>query len=236
MSDLKIWKAICEIKYPAAAQLFDQRGSIAAKWHGQFDFTDWRIANNEVTLYNKSKSLLFQAGYRRMVCVMELPERYTSFRDCAFKVLFDTLDTLSVSKLERIGLRLLQLDERKSFKMLLAQMRKTLYGIADEAWNPLGGYPIDMGFLVTLQIGDYKANFSMGPMQKEQLKGFFDSVTVQEKLPASALFVDFDLYAEEPKFYRKDLEKKLAQFLELGESEIQRRTAEFVEQFGEFKQ
>jgi len=236
MSDLKIWKAICGIKYPAAAALFDRRGDIAARWRSKFDLTDWRIAPSEVTLLNSTAGTpRFQVGHRGTVCVMELPKRYREFRDYAFDVLCDTLETLDVGKLERVGLRLLLLAERRSFKALLTRMRRELYRISDEAWSPLGGLPIDIGFPLTLRIGDCKANFTMGPMEKEQLEGYFDSVAVKEKLPATALFVDFDLYMEEPDFRPKDFKKELSQFLDLGESEVVSRSKRFIEQFGGFE-
>jgi len=72
-------------------------------------------------------------------------------------------------------------------------------------------------------------------MQKEQLKGYFDSVTVQEKLPRTSLFIDFDLYAEEPKLHVKGFKKGLAEFLKLGETEVQQRSIAFVDQFGGFQ-
>jgi hypothetical protein len=235
MADFEIWKAIFEVRYPAAGPLFDNRGRIANTWRWEFGFTDWRIARNEVTVYEESGASRFQVGHQRCGLVVELPTRYVDFSRQAVTLVSHTLELLEVRKLERIGLRLIQLAERKHFRLLVTRMREGLYRLDEEDWEPLGGHPTDVGFPLTLRIGDRNANFMMGPMEKMQLAKYFESDRTKEQLPEAALFVDFDFYEEEPSIHPKDLKKGLAGFLELGENEALRRPVEFVEGLGGFE-
>ncbi|MDY7079415.1 MAG: hypothetical protein SXV54_21085 [Chloroflexota bacterium] len=235
MNDLRVWKAICEVRYPPAASLFDNRGKIASKWQGMYDLTEWRIARNNVIVHNRSETVLFQAGFKNVVFVMELPSRYKDFSEQAINLLSGTLEILEISKLERIGLRIIQLAERKSFKVLMTDMTKKLYRLSDDDWAPFEGPPIDVGMPLTFSLGENRVNFMIGPMHKEQLDGYFTSAETKGQTPSTVLFVDFDLYRKDPKLRKKDFKKSLTEFLKLGESEILPRSTAFVEQFGGFK-
>jgi hypothetical protein len=63
----------------------------------------------------------------------------------------------------------------------------------------------------------------------------FNSARAKEAMPATVLFVDFDLYRENLPWRKEDFKKRLPGFLKLGKSEIQERSAAFVEQFGGFE-
>jgi hypothetical protein len=234
MSDLKVWKAMWEIRYPHAPRLFDNRGAIAARWMGQSDLTDWRISNNRVEIYNGSNSTFLRVGLQAIAVVMEFPERYTDFCEQATTFSVETMKTLDVRKIDRIGLRLLLIAERKNFKALVNSMREQLYRLEDDDWKVLGGYPQDVGFPLTLNVEDKTASFMLRPMEKDRLVGHFESNEVKEKLPAVALFLDFDLYEIEPRLHPKSFQKDLSAFLRSGGELIQDMSNRFVAQYGGF--
>ena len=204
MSDLKIWKTIFEVRFPATASLLDKRGAIATKWQWQDDLSEWEISNNQVTIHNKANSKFLRVGLRNAVTIFELPDNIRVFQERTEDFILGILDLLEPRKIERVGLKIISLAKRSHFKLLVANMRKELFTLGDSDWKVVGGPPEDLAFPLVLQFDAFKANFNVGPMIKEQLASYFESGEVKQKLPAVALFVDFDLYRVEPSVVAAD--------------------------------
>jgi len=235
MNDLKIWKIILEIRYPAAAILFDSRGKIAAKWQWTSDLTEWRISNNQVSIYNKSGTTFLNAGFKNTSVVMELPASHTAFCNQAAEFSSWVLETLQVKRVERIGLRFIQIAKRQHFKLLLSKMRESLLGLTEDDWAILGGHPEDIGIPLTLVFDKNRANFTLGPMRAEQLVNYFEANEVKNKIPAVALFLDFDLYMNDPDFSPEAYREQLDNFLKSGSQQILDISSRFVDKHGGFK-
>jgi len=235
MTDLKIWKIIFDIKYPAAANLFDNRGKIATKWQWTSDLTEWRISNNLVSIHNKSGTTFLNAGFKNTSVVMELPESHTQFSNQASEFSTWALDLLQVKKIDRVGLRFIQLSKKQHFKILVTKMREKLLALSEDDWESLGGHPEDMGLPLTLALGDNKANFTLGPMKSDQLANFFESNDVKGKLPSVAVFLDFDLYRSEPNFSSETRSKEISEYLKSGSQQILDISDKFLARYGGFK-
>ena len=235
MADLKIWKIVFEIRYPAAANLFDNRGKIAAEWQWKSDLSEWRISNNQVSVHNKSGTTFLNAGFKNTSVVMELPENHTQFSDRALEFSTWVLDLLRIKNIDRVGLRIIQLAKRQHFKLLVSKMREKLLALSDDDWKQLGGYPEDIGFPFTLTLGDNKANFTLGPMKSEQLANYFESNEVKGKIPPVALFLDFDLYRIEPNFSPENRSNEISDFLKSGSQQILEISDKFLSRYGGFK-
>lgn len=235
MNDLKIWKIILEIRYPAASHLFDNRGKIAAKWQWTSDLSEWRISNNQVSIHNKSGTTFLNAGFKNTSIVMELPESPTFFNSQATEFSTWVLELLQIKKIERIGLRIIQLAKRQHFKLLVSKMRENLLGLGEEDWSILGGHPEDIGLPLTLAIGENKANFTLGPMKAEQLVNYFESTEIKNKIPTVAVFLDFDLYRNEPDFSPETYYEKIDAFLKSGSQQILEISNGFLDKHGGFK-
>jgi hypothetical protein len=234
MNDLKIWKMILEIRYPAAATLFDSRGKIAAKWQWTSDLTEWQISNNQVSIHNKTNTTFLNTGFRNTSVVIELPENYKAFCNQASEFSVWVLETLQVKKIERIGLRIIQVAKRQHFKLLLSKMRESLLALTDDDWNILGGQPEDIAMPLTLALGSNRANFNIGPMRVEQLATFFEAKEVKDKLPSVALFLDFDLYKDDPDFSPETYREQLDNFLRVGSEQILDISSKLVDRYGGF--
>ena len=235
MSELRILKAICEIRYPAAARLFDARGRIAIKWQGRDDLSEWKISQNQVTIHNKPDSTSLQVNYRSAVAIMEMPANLNSFCYLATDFLDDVMNALQINRVERIGLRLLMAAERDKFQVLVRKMRQSLFTLDNDQWEKLGGLPTDIGLPLTLRIGDRHANFNMGPMEREQLTTRFTSKEVKEKLPDVAVFVDFDLFEHDMKLGPKGRINNLRAFIDDCGNKILDMSNEFINQFEGFQ-
>ncbi len=235
MADLKIWKIVFEIRYPAAANLFDNRGKIAARWQWTSDLSEWRISNNQVSIHNQNGTTFLNAGFKNTSVVMELPENHVQFSERASEFSTWVLDLLQIKKIDRIGLRIIQLSKQQHFKLLVAKMREKLLALSDDDWQSLGGYPEDIGLPLTLTIGENKANFTLGPMRSEQLVNYFESNDVKGKLPSVAVFLDFDLYRIEPDFPPETRSKEICEFLNSGGQQILEISEKFLSRYGDFR-
>lgn len=114
-------------------------------------------------------------------------------------------------------------------------MREKLLALNDDDWKSLGGYPEDIGLPLTLALGENKANFTLGPMKSDQLASFFESNDVKGKLPSVAVFLDFDLYKNEPSFPFETRTKNLGNFLKSGSQQILDISEKFLARYGGFK-
>ena len=235
MNDFKIWKMVWEIRYPAASTLFDSRGKIASKWQWMSDLSEWRISNNQVSIHNKNNTTFLNAGFKNSSVVMELPESAVVFNDLATDFSAWILDTLQIKKIERVGLRIIQIAKRPHFKLLASKMRQNLFGLSDTDWQIFGGPPNDIGFPLTLTLGENNANFNLGPMKAEQLSNYFEANEVKERLPAAALFMDFDFYRNDPNISQTDYHKGFSDFLKMGTNQISEISDKLMDRYGAFK-
>lgn len=236
MNDLYILKVLFEVRYPHAAALFDCRGKIANRWRGTSDLTEWQISNNQVVIHNKSNATLLRVGIRNAVMTMEFPESYEGFVDQAAEFMADILEELSVQKLNRVGLRLIQVAERRQFKNLVTKMRKALFTMSGSQWNIVGGTPDDIAFPLTLSIGEYRANFKISPINKDQMiREYLESEAAIDQAPKVALCVDFDLYQSDLKWAHKMYPGKLREYLTDAGDKIIKISADFVNHYGGFE-
>jgi hypothetical protein len=215
--------------------LFDSRGKIATKWQWTSDLTEWRISNNQVTIHNKKGTTFLNAGFKNTSVVMELPESHYDFCEQAVEFSSSVMETLQVKKYDRVGLRIIQIAKRQHFKLLVAKIRENLLSLTVDDWSILGGYPEDVGIPLTLALNEYRANFTFGPMNVEQLAGFFDANKIKEKLPNVALFLDFDFYKDNPDYSLETYHEKVDHFLLIGCQRILDISDKFMSRYGGFK-
>jgi hypothetical protein len=165
---------------------------------------------------------------------VELPENYRAFSTLASEFSAWVLETLQVKKIERVGLRIIQIAKRQHFKLLLSKMRENLFALTDDDWNILGGQLEDIAMPLTLAFGSNRANFNIGPMRVEQLATFFEAKEVKDKLPSVALFLDFDLYRIDPEFSPETFREQLNDFLKSGSEQILGISGKLVDRYGGF--
>jgi hypothetical protein len=235
MNDLKTWKIIFEVRYPTAALLLDHRGKIASQWQWSHDLSEWRIANNQVFIHNKSGTIVLIAGLRGLSVTMELPESHDIFNSLAVDFASSVLTLLEIKSLDRVGFRTIQIAPRKHFKLLASKMTQNLYGLSDEDWKIFGGPPEDIGFPLILKLGENRANFNAGPMRDTQLGNLFESPTVKAKLPKAVLSVDFDIFQDNPRFIPANAHKDFSNFLKTGMRQVLDISEKFMERYGAFQ-
>ena len=235
MSALKTWKSILEIRYPAAASLFDNRGEIATYWQWKDDLSEWQISNNQVTVFNKSNTKFLRVGLRNAVVVYELPESQKAFLDRAEEFVLYILETLQPKSLERVGLRIILVSERKHFKLLVNNIRKRLLSLTEADWAIFGGPPDDVGFPLVLTLEEYKVNFNFGPMAKDQLAGYFESNEVKERLPAVCLFCDFDIFRTDLNLEANLQASYFRDFLKFGSDQALQISRQFLDKYKDFE-
>jgi hypothetical protein len=236
MSDLKIWKATCEIEYPAAALIFGQRGDIAAKWQWTQggELSEWLISNNQVILHNLSRTILLTAQFKKSRASLEQPRSYRTFSKIAEDFLSSTLDSLEVKKIDKISLRIIYLAERDDFRALVHAIRRNLYKMTRAQWEPLGGYPLDVGLHLVLRLGKDRVNYQLGPMNQVEARKLFESDETKDKVPANVLYLSYDLYREKPSVGAEHRDF-VSEFLASSEERIRTSAFGFVSLFGGFE-
>ena len=235
MNDLRIWKLVFEVRYPATALLFDKRGEIVNKWQWTNDLSEWRIANNQISIHNKSNSTFLNVSINRLVVSMELPINQDSFNKYSVEFSSWVLNKLEVKKIERVGLRAIQIAKRTHFKLLLNKMRQNLFKLNENDWKIFNGTIDDVAFPLVIGFGESKINFNSGPMQVEQLSNFFESQEVKSKLPNVSLFLDFDYFQSEPNILEDQFSIGFSLFLDKGIHQITEISERFMDKYGAFE-
>lgn len=236
MSNLKTWKVIYEIRYPAASLLFDNRGKIASNWQWQFDLSEWKIGNNQVTIHNKKNTKILEAGFKNTTITIDDPGSLPEYQKLATDFLSNTLELLQVKKIERIGMRYILAARYQQFKPLLNKMKNSLFSLNNDDWGVFGDEIDDIGFPLTLSFADgLKANFRMGPMKNDQLQSYFDSEDIKKRVPQVAIFIDFDLFKSSPNFNSEKYNQEIKDFIAKGNDKIIEISGNIIQRFGGFK-
>lgn len=237
MSDLSLWKLICEIRYPTAVLLADNMGNIANRWQGKYGLTDWEINLLEsVTIHDKDRIITLRTGLQKSSAFMEIPENYEEFSDLATSFFVTILSILKIEKINRIGFRVIQLAEIRDIEVSVTDLRTKLFRLQDEEWDILGGHPTSTSLTFTFDLGKNKANFRISTLRKETFVNIFDSPKSKKMLPSFALIVDFDLFVTNPSVKKRDFKKFIEDFLLSGQNEVQDRVIRFVTQYGGFQE
>ena len=190
------------------------------------------MVRNRVDLHDEQKTMQAFSSYRNSGMVMEAPPNMGFFCQRARSFLRFVLEELGISTLTRIGVRIFLLLPAQGFDELVASLRDNLYTLSSDQWDNLGGKAVDVGFPLTLQLGDNRANFMMGPMQKGQLESHFNSITVRDELPKVVTFVDFDFYRHDPQIESGRIGRFVHQFLDTACHEIRDKTSHFLREIG----
>lgn len=236
MSELQLLRAVWEVRFPAEAVFFDNRGKIASRWHKQDGFDNWRLAQNELRLHSSDNSQAFVANHHRAFYVAE-GQALKEFCDKAAKVSAWTLASLKIKHITRVGFRIHLLLERNSFEETKLSMLKTVFAIRDDEWEIFGGEPLDISVPFTLQFGDRKANFKMGPVKRDELiDTIIESETIKERLPEAGILFDFDMYKENPNFQSRNLRPDFYEFIESAGKQMQSISMGILEHYGEFSE
>lgn len=235
MSDLQVWKAIWQIRFPPVARLIDVRGRIASEWQHKNGLSEWQVTLHSTEIHNPTKSIFLKAELEAISVVAESPQGFEEFSTLANNFSLEILDLLQVNKINRLGLRLIQAAPYPNFRMLVNKMRRALYKPSDDIWDSLGGIPQDVSTAFVFKLGEKMANMTIGPMEGEQLATYFESGSVKSTLPSSVIFFDMDLYQLEPKIFPKEYKKDVPLCIKNGISEIQNFSERFLDRFGGFK-
>lgn len=232
MSDLKLLKAIWQIRFPPAASLFDNRGKIASRWQDpRGELSEWRISHNQLDVHDRRNRVLLRVDLRAVSVVMEFPDSYQAFAERAAEFSTYILDTLEVTTVDRIGLRLIRVAERDNAAKIVNQFQTKVYRLTDEDWKILGGRPRDVGLHLVMDYEDSLLNIALGPMKAAQLANHFESNGAEEQLPDVCLFADADLYKLEPRLRTNSRAKLIRRYLNEDGPRVMGMIDEFADRF-----
>lgn len=233
-SNLVVIKTVFEIRYPAAALLFDRRGHIATEFQRDL-FTEWRITHNRVELHDQDRTLLAFAAFKNCGMAMEQYPGLQFFLTHTRRFLRLVLEQLEVERLTRIGLRhFCFIPLEGSFSSAVDYFTSAFYSFSESQVEALGGSFRDVGMTLELKIEDMLGRLTLGPMQAEQYGDMriLESEKDREALPETSMFLDFDLYRINPETPR-NLVEFCREFITRGDAQIHDRIAAFLQDSGE---
>jgi hypothetical protein len=228
---LKCWKAFCEIRYPPSPDFMDCRGKLVSALRSD-TLTEWRIDPARFIVHDKDKRRLLHAAFQSSVITTELPENLGHFRQQAEHFLVTMGDTLTLTKLTRIGVRFYYLLPCPSFEPVMESLRDRLCQITMPQRKALGGDIVDVSLGLTLRYESDKGSLFIGPMVREELQGRFESDATKSDLPDAAVWADFDYYCEAPVFASGRFRPYIHQFLDQACSVSSQAVGEFLQQLG----
>lgn len=193
---------LLEIRYPAFGEFFDIRGSLAEMLRRDMKFTDWEIARNRIQVRNHSEKekatesafiSFVNCGYR-----IARPATKNYFQDITSKFvrLAFSASAFNVQKIRRLGVRSMFLTPIDAdFETLKEQCREKIFKGGDLLSEKLTAKLVDLNVILNFKKGDYFFNTMIGPMEKDQMKQYFD---YHQDLPELGLYFDID-------YFQKDL-------------------------------
>ncbi len=163
------------------------------------DLSEWRITENRLDIQNKENTIRAFVSYKNTgITVRNTPTR-NFFPDQGSKLLrflFEQKPYGNPLWIGRIGVRYrFATCIDSNFNTLLERYLDRYLNLTNQAKDALSAGIIDIGCPINLRTNNGFLDTNSGPMQKDQLKLFFD---FEKDLPELALYFDLD-YWKEPK-------------------------------------
>jgi len=194
-----ISESIFEIRYTPNSKILDYRGTWAELVSHLMELSEWNITGNRIDVFDKEMNRRAFVSFKNAGVVIKNTPTKNYFPEQGNKLLRFLFkqepfgDPLWVG---RIGVRSrFATAFNGGFNDLLRLYMERFLSLTSGAKDVFAAEITDIGGPVNLHTNQGKINSNSGPMQKDQLKQFFD---VEDELPEVALYFDLD-YWKEPK-------------------------------------
>lgn len=192
-----ITEHILEIRYQPNSNILDYRGILANSISKHMELSEWRIDENRVDVYSKDQLIKVFVSFRNAGVVIRDTTESDYFANKASKYirfLFSQKPMPDSISAGRIGVRSrFAVSSPIPFTKLVDQFQQRIFNISDAAMKAFDARLIDVGAPLNFETKNGKINTQSGPMEKEQLSGFFDFKD-KDSLPNCALYFDFDYW------------------------------------------
>lgn len=190
---------IFEIRYKPNPKILDFRGAWAEQISDLMKFSEWRIIENRIDIFDKSSKNRAFVGFKNAGFISNDVPTANYFPDRTIKFLKFILDLDGFNAplyVDRVGVRQKSYTEfSKGFDELLSRYSTRYLILSEKLKNIMGAKLIDIGG--PLNFADKYGNFNTmsGPMNDDQARQFLNK---QEVLPKIGLYIDID-YWQKPK-------------------------------------
>lgn len=232
---MKLQKAVIEVRYPSAALIYSERGKLAYKWQQERGLKQWRMGHNEFISYDDDGVLRVNVTLRNFLIAHENPGTSDRFARFAAPIIEDICDALKPSVILRVGIRFHYIHEAGAFKAMARKISKRFFALSEEDWSVFGGIPDDFGIPLRFKQDEYFVNMNFGPMQSEQLAGYFESDVVKKGLPKACFFYDYDFFQLDPRIEGHNPDASLINYLDDAGGRIDNLNQKIFQHFKELR-
>jgi len=188
---------VFEARYPAVGSFLDIRGYVADYIKGACSsLQHWRISENTVDFFDSSNTVKKDGafvGYKNAGYIVLDSDTHNYFGDKA-RNYWETLSKskyFNISTIQRLGVR------TKVFIPLEVEFEKIHSIISDKLFkadfiSSLGGESEDMMATVQFKAGEFTLKCHLGPMHKNEAKGFFKFES--DEFEKTGLYFDIDCF------------------------------------------
>lgn len=180
------YKYIAEFRYVPVAEMLDMRGKIAvAMLRGELE--DWNITGNRVDVANKAKTKGVFVEHRHAGFAVEGEDAV----DDLLQVVQEGMKIIPNLKYGRLGLRLTTIvGSNSTFSDLRKRIEAKLMKVDGVGKKPINSKLDDVGLSYVFSFDDgSKMNVTLGPMEEEQAKEYFNE---HDTVPKVGIFLDLD--------------------------------------------
>jgi len=193
MDDLN--QIVLEIRYKPNPKVLDYRGAWAEAISSHMKFSEWRIVENRIDIYDAKNIERAFVGFKNVGYTIQdsptknyFPEKASKF----FKFLFTLKEFGKTIFIERFGLRTKFCKKYEgNFEELMKKYTTNFLSLNENAKKMINAKLLDIG--CPLNFADKYGNFNTmsGPMVDKQMGQFFEQA---EQFPSVGLYLDIDYW------------------------------------------
>ena len=186
---------IIEIRYKPIPEILDYRGGLATAISHHMSLPHWKIDQNRVDVHDKEERLRVFASFANAGIVLRNADgdEFVQLANQYLRFLLKRRPYQDRTLITRIGCKTrIGYISPLGFEDLFLKYSSVIH-ISDAYKEIINGEIVDVGFPINFRTEIGNLDSAGGPMAKEQLKKFFSFVE-EDKLPESALYVEFDYW------------------------------------------
>ncbi len=187
---------IVEIRFKPNPEILDYRGKWAKEISELLRLSHWGVTENRIDVFNDDdKTIQGFLSFRNMGFIIKNNPDSSNLYNKTYSLLqfvFNQREIFSPLYVERIGVRFkYAIPFLITFEELLAKSLNRVHAISPNITSLYDAEIIDIGSPINLRTKNGYVNLSMGPMKKEQLKGFFNPLVNPSEV---SYYLDLDYW------------------------------------------
>lgn len=196
MSNFYLNKIFIEARYNSALYFndMDKLQSIIDKTSKYFSLNHYDTNTKTLILINQKEHLNVNISDKRFIIDMDEPKAFEEFGEVSNDIIKSITETLSISKLTRIGMRSFVGIYKKNYGAADNYVRRNFIKIDDKSFNILGKNIRDIGVSFSFNCEDYKILMNIKPNTLKITE--IENNTVKRNETKYQVLIDSDVFED----------------------------------------